>query len=142
MGTFDSNKQEITSPNFPNEYNVTQNCSWIINAPANSTIKLSFLEFALEVDDECAYDFLQIDSGPVIDSSSTGEKLCGLMLSRCEERILHSKDGGVSLFFLSDINIVAKGFHINFEIMGQEKGMLIIEVSSQLSIPLNINLFQ
>ena len=120
--TFDSKRKEITSPNFPNDYNKEENCSWIINSPANTTIKLSFLVFDLEEDEFCAYDYFEIINGITSDTNSTVEKLCGL-IDRCEERFIYSRDGGIALNFLSDINIVHKGFHIKFEIIGQEKGI-------------------
>ena len=47
-GTYNLSKQELTSPNFPNEYNMQENCTWKINFPANSTIRFIFLEFSLE----------------------------------------------------------------------------------------------
>ena len=73
----------------------------------------------MEEDSSCEYDWLQIDNGSKIDA--TGEKLCG-NIERCEERIIHSNEGGLSLSFHSDFNIVHKGFHITFEIIGKAKG--------------------
>ena len=119
-GTYDLKKQEIKSPNFPNDYNVQENCTWKINSPANSTIKLTFLEFSLEVDSSCVYDSLRISNVSKHESTSAGVKLCGI-IDKCEETNYTSNGNGLFLDFYSDVSIVSKGFHIKFEIIGEVK---------------------
>ena len=97
-----------------------ENCTWKINSPANLTIKLIFLEFSLEVDSSCLYDSLRISNVSKDESTSTGEKLCGI-IDKCEELNYTSNGNGLFIDFYSDVSIVSKGFHILFEIIGAVK---------------------
>ena len=56
----------IESPNFPNKYPSSNNCSWIIDAPKGNTVNLTFSHFNLEAHDmshNCTYDYLTIQEG-------------------------------------------------------------------------------
>ncbi|XP_048761811.2 uncharacterized protein LOC125670607 [Ostrea edulis] len=51
----------ITSPNFPEDYNLNQRCQWTIQSPNNTKLKLAFEKFEVELreDDSCG-DYLEV----------------------------------------------------------------------------------
>lgn len=50
----------ITSPGFPKSYQPSQECIWIITAPAGKQIELVVESFELEQHSPCESDFLEI----------------------------------------------------------------------------------
>ncbi|XP_075257927.1 epithelial sodium channel subunit beta-2-like isoform X2 [Convolutriloba macropyga] len=55
--------QTITSPNFPNEYDLHLNCEYRILAPQGFVLQLNFTHFDVEVSETCEYDFVRIRNG-------------------------------------------------------------------------------
>ena len=55
--------QTITSPNFPNEYDLHLNCEYRILAPQGFALQLNFTHFDVEVSETCEYDFVRIRNG-------------------------------------------------------------------------------
>lgn len=54
-------KAAISSPNWPTNYTDDSVCMWWIEGPKNSQIKLTFLDFFLEIPDETGcYDYLEV----------------------------------------------------------------------------------
>ena len=52
---------EITSPNYPNDYENNLSCDWILIAPEGKSVELEAQSFDLEQpDDNYCYDYLQV----------------------------------------------------------------------------------
>lgn len=54
----------VISPNYPNHYDHTAECDWIITVPQNARIALNFTDFQLESSSTCAYDYLEVAQLP------------------------------------------------------------------------------
>ena len=65
----------ITTPNYPENYYNDLTCTWTITAPTGSRIKLEFVDFDLEGDGNCPYDFVSIFEG--IAAQRSVAKKCG-----------------------------------------------------------------
>ena len=76
-GTYDNNKQEITSPNYPRNYHNSKTCTWKLEAPQGRRIGLKFLDFDLEQSSGCRYDWLKVYNGGSDSSPVLKDKLCG-----------------------------------------------------------------
>ena len=68
----------INTPNYPSPYGLNQ-CKWIIKAPTGYNVRLEFLDFNVESEQEnvCDTDSVQIRSGDRKDSPLLGNILCG-----------------------------------------------------------------
>lgn len=75
-GTYGEPTGIITSPYYPLEYQGGAFCKYTIEAPLGSAIKLDFLEFNLEENEVCMYDYVQIYDGHVSNETSLG-RFCG-----------------------------------------------------------------
>ncbi|XP_072175625.1 uncharacterized protein [Diadema setosum] len=66
----------IESPLYPNSYPSYSDCSWIIAAMPNSTVKFTVVDLHLEYQASCAFDYLRLIDGPNSDDEEI-IKLCG-----------------------------------------------------------------
>ena len=76
-GTYDDYEQEIRSPNYPRNYHDREVCTWKLKAPQGRHIELRFLDFDLEKDNTCRYDWLKVHNGGSRSSTLIRGKLCG-----------------------------------------------------------------
>ena len=49
----------ITSPNYPYDYNVNDDCVWVLSA-RTGTVSLTVTDFVLEYQEICNYDYLEV----------------------------------------------------------------------------------
>uniref|UniRef100_UPI00398F2358 tumor necrosis factor-inducible gene 6 protein n=1 Tax=Pristiophorus japonicus TaxID=55135 RepID=UPI00398F2358 len=97
----------IQSPDYPDEYEHQQICYWHIRLKYKQRIHLHFLEFDVEDDPSCLSDYLE-----VYDSY---DDLLGLVGRFCGNKLpsdIISTGNVMTLKFLSDSSITAKGFQI------------------------------
>ncbi|XP_055517540.1 LOW QUALITY PROTEIN: tolloid-like protein 2 [Leucoraja erinacea] len=95
----------ITSPNWPDPYPNRKECSWTISAPPGHRVKLAFMEFEMELHQECIYDYLEVYDGLSERSALLG-RYCG---SKKPETIVTTANK-MSLRFFSDASVQRKGF--------------------------------
>jgi len=50
----------IYSPNYPNNYNHSEDCQWLISVDRNHVVDLQFLDFNVERHINCSYDYLAV----------------------------------------------------------------------------------
>ena len=74
-GTFNSLTGTFTSPNYPNNFENNQDCSWLIILPHVCKVKLTFEDFVMEVQNDCGYDKVEIFDGG--SSDATKQTFCG-----------------------------------------------------------------
>lgn len=62
--------QTLTSPSFPNAYPPYTSCRWILDAPAQETIKVSVQTFTLQPSQSCSTNYLHLQDWPMVSSDS------------------------------------------------------------------------
>ena len=82
-GTYDNNKNEITTPNYPRNYPENKLCNWNIEVTQGQYIELEFNVFELEYSRTCGdyldyldHDYLEVYDGRSSSSPNLG-KYCG-----------------------------------------------------------------
>ena len=58
----DTNSGVIISPNYPNAYPHNLHCVWTVIVPDNEVVTLTFTHMDLESDDNCRYDYVEVQS--------------------------------------------------------------------------------
>ncbi|XP_033347146.1 cubilin [Bombus vosnesenskii] len=112
----------ISSPNYPLGYAKNHNCTWRIIAPADHTLKFTFLDINLPNRHTCK-DYVQIQEVmPVNKTSVEIGKYCGFVKPEAVET---ASNEAVVTFISDDIEYVSyRGFNLNFtasqEICGGE----------------------
>lgn len=110
----------IESPNFPNKYEHSTNCSWTIEAPIGNTIMLTFSHFDLEGFTDtmtCKFDYVQIMEG---DNDAPNNylgpsKLCGNIEV---PKKINSTQRQVFITFVTDSFIAYNGFRLEWTVHG------------------------
>ncbi|XP_043273312.1 cubilin-like [Venturia canescens] len=107
----------IESPNFPNDYPPSINCSWTIEAPLGNTLNLTFSHFDLESSGRqgCTDDYLTIKAGEGNEPNTDLGKFCGS--DNLPGRI-SSTQNQVFLNFVTDGYINNGGFRLEWIVVG------------------------
>lgn len=109
----------IESPNFPDKYEHSTNCSWIIEAPIGNKINLTFSHFDLEGSSDsngtCEFDYLQIMEGKNDIANTELGRFCGnvelpLKISSTQHQIY--------INFVTDSFIAFNGFRLEWTTYG------------------------
>ncbi|XP_049523868.1 LOW QUALITY PROTEIN: uncharacterized protein LOC119454094 [Dermacentor silvarum] len=100
----------VTSPGYPLPYPHKSSCWTLINVTPGRVIVMRFEDLALETDDLCAFDFVEIFDGPSEDSPSFG-RFC----TESQKRTLRSTSSSVLVHFKSDDLISSRGFLLDYE---------------------------
>ena len=83
-------------------------CVWLIDFPEGDTIELSFIEFHLEYEYNCGYDWLEVRDGRTFESPVIERKLC----SNHASKTIISNGNHLYVKFHSDYIISSTGFCI------------------------------
>ena len=102
---------ELTSPGYPKGYPTNSDCEQHIKLEKNVAVKLTFLDFFVESEDNCHYDWMKIYDGGDVDSYVIGGKLCG---TNVPEQIVSSTNELIVSFHTDD-NDVHGGYRIKVE---------------------------
>ncbi|CAH1775425.1 unnamed protein product [Owenia fusiformis] len=100
---------EITSPNYPNNYDHDDACAWLIQGPENSQITVTVTDLGIENHDQCNYDYLEFFNGGSYSSPSIG-KFCGSN----KPEVFKSQSNLVRIVFKSDGSSSARGFRLTY----------------------------
>ena len=103
-GTADAEQGTINTPNYPNYYDNSNLCTWLISS--SHRVKLVFTAFSTESD----YDFLY-----VYDGSSTSSTLLGTFDGYLPGHVVESSAEHLFLKFTSDSSNTEQGFLIHLE---------------------------
>ena len=98
----------IVSQNYPNNYDDNKDCRITIRFSTGQRVYIEFLDFELEADSDCDYDWLEIRDGDSANSNIIGSKLCGSGTPSPVE----STGNSLTLVFHSDFSVNRKGFQI------------------------------
>ncbi|XP_072859051.2 neuropilin-1 isoform X1 [Pogona vitticeps] len=102
----------LTSPGYPNSYNPSQKCEWLIQAPQPyQRIMINFNpHFDLE-DRECKYDYVE-----VIDGDNANGRVWGKFCGKIAPPPVISTGPYLLIKFVSDYETHGAGFSIRYEI--------------------------
>ncbi|XP_032700051.1 CUB domain-containing protein 2 [Lontra canadensis] len=93
----------LTSPEYPDNYPNNVECHWVIRASGPATVKLVFMDFQVEGNEECTYDYVAVLGGP---GPAHGHHYCGSMRPPTLVSLGHE----LQVIFKSDFNIGGRGF--------------------------------
>ncbi|XP_065171165.1 protein tolkin-like [Atheta coriaria] len=91
-------------------YDEYSDCDWTIEAPPNHNVYINFLEFDLEYEEHCGYDYLEVFNGPDASGMSSG-RFCG----NNKPADIISVQETLLIRFKSDDTYCLKGFSIVYE---------------------------
>ena len=94
----------IRSPNYPSNYLENVRCSWVITAPQNSRVRLSFSDF----ETESLYDTVELCSSRCCDGSSVLASLSGRLATSA--RLYQSTSNVLSVELTTDGRVASTGF--------------------------------
>ena len=101
-GVYTANHGSIATPNHPNFYPSSAQCSWLIKAPIGFIIRFTFTIFVLEPHANCSFDRVEVYDS---DKALIG-KFCGNTIPP----VLTSSGNKLLIVFLSDRNRAHEGF--------------------------------
>ncbi|KAK3779724.1 hypothetical protein RRG08_013679 [Elysia crispata] len=106
----------ITSPGYPQRYPADTECFYLIQAPKNHHVRLTFNDFELEPR-PCLFDTLVVYDGTDFESENVLDKYCGSVIPMP----IVSRTNSLAVKFTSDNNLEFLGFRFTVEfISGQE----------------------
>ena len=121
--SIDASSGHISSPNFPNNYNADNICTWNITVPSGKIIKLSFLNFTLVAgeNEDCAGALAGSARVFITNVASHGGKpndfkICGQKLPLP----VYSEGNFIQVRFESRTGTVNKGFNATFEAIDED----------------------
>lgn len=95
----------ISSPGYPQEYSNNADCSWTVHVSNRSMVSLVFLDFLLENNEGCNFDYVALFDGPTTKHTHLGN-YCGS--DKPPDTITTSNQ--LLVVFKSDFNIGGRGF--------------------------------
>ncbi|XP_070575397.1 bone morphogenetic protein 1-like [Ptychodera flava] len=104
-GTYSGTGGVLTSPGFPEDYSDYDVCFYVIEAPSNYTILISFRVF----DTENGFDYLTVYDGPNVDAPES-LRLSGTSIPED----FHSTTNKLYLIFESDDSVGGRGFYATY----------------------------
>ena len=101
----------ITTPNYPNDYLNYMDCLWTIQLHPAMLITLECDEIAVEYEQDCTFDFMEILAGPSPDSPVLG-RYCGVF----NYTLTFEREGNMSIRFESDPDKEFRGFRCAYNV--------------------------
>ncbi|KAF4527381.1 hypothetical protein B566_EDAN015950 [Ephemera danica] len=107
-GVLEGPEEEITSPNFPQEYNASMDCAWSLQYQQGQSILIKFL--TMDMEPECDHDHVMVFNGPTSQSPIIGT-YCGNSLPGD----IQSQSNFLFITFHSDDRHQRQGFKLTAE---------------------------
>uniref|UniRef100_A0A915JRJ0 CUB domain-containing protein n=1 Tax=Romanomermis culicivorax TaxID=13658 RepID=A0A915JRJ0_ROMCU len=108
-------KATLESPNFPDEYPNSLDCSWVVQAPPGHRIQFDLdpASFDLEMtrNGSCSYDYIELHDG-----ASMVAPLLGQFCDKTSHGSVFSTGSNMLIRFVTDESIAKKGFRAIFKI--------------------------
>ncbi|XP_070708966.1 cubilin [Pempheris klunzingeri] len=104
--------QTLTSPSFPNAYPPYTSCRWILDAPAQETVKLSVQTFVLQPSQSCSANYLEMKDWPMGDYGQS-QKSCA---SDGHPLDFYSYSRTMLVHFKSDTFMTGNGLSFTYQI--------------------------
>ncbi|XP_038624752.1 procollagen C-endopeptidase enhancer 1 [Tachyglossus aculeatus] len=110
-GRLEKPQGTLTTPNWPeSDYPPGVSCSWLIRAPQDQVISLTFGKFDLEPDNYCRYDYVAVFNGAQSNDARRLGKFCG----DTAPGSISSDDNELLVQFVSDLSVTADGFTASY----------------------------
>ncbi|XP_076992496.1 CUB domain-containing protein 2 [Tamandua tetradactyla] len=93
----------LSSPQYPDNYPNDVECHWVVRAAGLATVKLVFVDFQVEANEGCTYDYVAVLGGA---GPARGHHYCG----SARPPTLVSLGHELQVVFKSDFNIGGRGF--------------------------------
>lgn len=109
-GLITRDRGSFSSPNFPDVYTANIECDWVIRVHPNERIRLTFVDFELESQSNCMWDYVAIYDGP--------DQLSPLLSRSCGSSPpppLFSTSESLYIKFASDASHAGRGFKAEYE---------------------------
>lgn len=100
----------ITSPNYPQNYDVLQDYYWRIATYSGRIVRLKFDDFELEGGGDCTKDFVK-----VYDGLSTRSRLLETLCGSKKGAIVSSTKRYIFVHFRSDESVTKRGFNFTWK---------------------------
>ncbi|XP_061879370.1 CUB domain-containing protein 2 [Entelurus aequoreus] len=95
----------ISSPGYPQDYSNNADCTWFIQVSNSSVVTLVFLDFQMEDNKGCNFDYVAMFDGP-----SVGHRHLGTYCGADKPPTSTSTSSQLMVVFKSDFNIAGRGF--------------------------------
>lgn len=99
----------ISNPGYPHEYSNNADCSWTVHVSNRSVVSLVFLDFQLENNEGCNFDYVALFDGPTTKDKHLGNYCGG---DKPPDTITTSNQ--LLVVFKSDFNIGGRGFRAHY----------------------------
>ncbi|XP_064190205.1 cubilin [Anguilla rostrata] len=109
-----SSAQTITSPFYPSTYPEYTSCRWVLDAPAQESVKIAVQQFHLQPSQSCTQNYLEMKDWPGGDYGQT-HKFCG---TDSHVPDFYSYGRTMHLTFKSDSFAPGNGFSLTYQIAG------------------------
>lgn len=116
----------LSTPGYPNEYESGLVCLWKFWIAKGTILELEIVNFELESEVDCGYDYLQFIKQNAAFETETSYKRCGTTLNNQK---LNFTAGTLSLKFNSDEDLEMKGFYMKYTTYNGKSSMLHIILS-------------
>lgn len=137
-GVIKSLGHEIKPPtqSYSSSYEHNSDCSWIIVAPAGSSVQLTFHSFSLEISTDCVLDSVTLYEGPISDGNKI-QSYCGSSLPP----VVQSSGNVLGIRFVSDYSVASDGFRAHYTFVDTSTGLDSSMLGYADMLPLNIFLY-
>ncbi|CAG5136882.1 unnamed protein product [Candidula unifasciata] len=123
-GAFSGPEGGVTSPGYPNPYQHTIQCVWVITVARGSSVQLSFTDLDLEASSSCSHDYLTIRDG-----SDQRAPTLGTFCNTGVPADIRSSSNVIGLEFHTDELNSGRGFKANWTTVFSDDFNIIIIVS-------------
>lgn len=107
-GVLKGSSGRFATPGFPNKYQSSTSCTWLIQSPPGSSINLRFTSFNIEPDIHCFYDYVEVKVyGPTL----PGQRFC-----RKSPNVINYQGNALIVKFHSDDQYNYYGFQAFYSI--------------------------
>eukprot|EP00795_Rhopilema_esculentum_P014104 gene14104-5092_t len=103
----------LSSPNYPTNYPINIECTWVLNVPAGDTILFTFVDLDIETGAGCRWDYVELRDGGTLGSNSLG-KFCGSSVPTPARYI--STGNQLFVKIRSDASVTGRGFTASWKI--------------------------
>lgn len=104
----------LTSMNYPNNYEKSTTCEWLLRTEPSHSMSFKFTDFDLESSTNCTADAVRIYDGSKIDANKLMFEACG---SQMPNETLRSMSNEMLVVMESNDNFEAKGFSARYGVV-------------------------
>lgn len=112
-GIFSLPNGQISSPNYPKNYEADTTCEWLLLTEPAHSMTLKFMDFDIERSENCIHDSVKIYSGRAQHEDKLIQTLCGNEINTTS--LIKSSTNEMLVVMQTDSSFEAKGFLAKYE---------------------------